>query len=149
MANKEEKIAEKIEQAIADGQRDLVKDLRRQLGEHLAAGAEKCGNCGHDVVGMLKTIAYYDEAKGIDVPPVYEVGCVICPPHYVEAENGVPGKLDGVETTVKRRSYSARATTPEQAVANWNAGKYIEDTRFGVNVRPEEAQRLELMAVPE
>lgn len=146
MANKEETLNTKIAAALEQGKIDAVKKHRAELGEHLAAGAEKCKNCGYDPVGMLKTPGYYDEAKGVDVPPVYEVGCIFCPPVYVSVtEGGVKAKLDGKAANVKRRSLSARGTTPEAAVANWNAGRMVEDTRFGVNVSPDEARRLEML----
>lgn len=140
-------IQKKIDAAREDeGKVAFVKDLRRQLGEHLAEGTDHCKNCGHEVVGMLKTPAYFDSRQGIEVPAVWEIGCVICPPIYVKSDRdfAAAGKLDGKKGKFVRRSYSARGTSIERARENWNNGVYVEDTKFGLNVRPDEHKRLEL-----
>lgn len=145
------KIQEKIDEARLDeGKVAFVKDLRRQLGEHLAEGTDNCKNCGHEVVGMLKTPSYFDSRQGIQVPPVYEVGCVICPPVYVKSDRdfAAPGKLDGKKGKFIRRSYSARGTSIERARENWNNGVFVEDAKFGLNIAPHEHKRLELDPAP-
>lgn len=140
---KTETIEKKLAEALDEGKIDAVKKHRKELGEALASGANACERCGYDPIGMLKTPGYYDESKGIDVAPVYEVGCIFCPPYYVEHETGQERTLDGKKAKVRRRSFSARANTPEEAVKNWNAGKYVEDLRFGINTSPEEERRLQ------
>jgi hypothetical protein len=105
-------------------------------------GAKACPNCGENPIAMLKTPSYYDNVRGVEVPPVYEVGCGYCLPYYIEHETGEERMLDGKKAKVRRRSYSARATTPVGAVENWNAGKMVEDTRFGINTSPDEEKRL-------
>jgi len=145
------KMQEEIDEALLDESKvEFVKKIRKDLGEHLAEGTDKCKNCGHEVVGMLKTPTYFDSRVGIQVPAVWEVGCVICPPVYVasDREFAAPAKLDGKKTKVVRRSYSARGTSIEEARDNWNAGNFVEDTKFGLNVRAEEKNRLELLPVP-
>lgn len=138
------KLQEQIAEALNDGSKtEFVKDLRRQLGEHLAQGAKKCPNCGYDPVGMLKTPGYFDARNQVDMPPVYEVGCVVCPPVYVKRDDGEERKLDGKKARVKRRSYSARGTSVEQAVERWNNEDFVEDTKFGLNVTPQEHARLD------
>jgi hypothetical protein len=143
--------AKKLEDVLTDREavRDdpdktkFVQDLRRQLGEALAAGAVRCENCGHDVVGILKTPAHMN--RGVEVPPLYEVGCVICPPYYIEDENGTDAELDGKKTKVMRISYSARSYgSPEAAVEKWNKGEFVKDYNFGLNVPPHEHARLKL-----
>lgn len=140
MGNTVEKLQDKIAAALDEGKLDAIKKHRRELGEHLADGAEPCQNCGYPPVGMIKTPSY--EKDGLTVPAVIEVGCVICPPFYVEAEGGEPMKLDGKAATVKRCSYSARAYSQAEAAAKWNAGEYVLDTRFGLNTTPAEEARL-------
>lgn len=142
MANVE-KIEGKLVAALEQGKLDAVKKHRQELGEALAEGSDNCRRCGYPPVGMLKTPGYYDQIRGVDVPPIYEVGCIFCPPYYVESERGEARKLDGENAKVCRRSYSARASTPEGAVANWNAGKFVEDLRFGVNTTSDEEKRLQ------
>jgi hypothetical protein len=134
------KLQNEIKNALDEGQIEAIKKLRRELGEHLAAGANPCPNCGYDPVGMIKTPSY--EKDGLTVPAVIEVGCVICPPFYVEAEGGAEKTLDGKPATVKRRSYSARAYSQAEAAAKWNAQEFVEDLRFGLNTTPEEEARL-------
>jgi hypothetical protein len=119
---------------------EQIKKIRQDLGEHLAKGANDCENCGYPVVGMIKTPSYMKD--GLEVPPVYEIGCVICPPFYVASDEGEERNLDGKKAKVKRRSYSARAYSLDQAVEKWNAGDFVEDTRFGLNTTPDEEKRL-------
>lgn len=122
---------------------EFVKKTRAQLGEHLAAGADKCKNCGHEVVGMLKTPAYFDTRNGVDMPAVWEIGCVVCPPVYVTSDKGTEVKLDGKKATVARRSYSARGTSIEQARENWNTGNFVEDTKLDLNMPEKERARVD------
>jgi hypothetical protein len=78
---------------------------------------------------MIKTPAYF--ANGVEVPAVYEVGCVFCPPYVVPNEDrGVVLMVKGEPQKVLRRSYSARATDPAEAVRKWNDGEWVEDTLF-------------------
>lgn len=145
------KLQEKIAAALGDESKvKFVKDLQKQLGEHLAEGSDRCKNCGHEVVGMLKTPSYWDARNSVQMPAVYEVGCVVCPPIYVKSDKdfAVDAKLDGKKAKVVRRSYSARGTSIEQARENWNAGNFVEDTKFGLNVIPDEHKRLELEPAP-
>ena len=112
--------------------RDAIKAvtaLNTELGEYLIQGAENC-DCGAVPMGMLKTPAYYDQAKGLDVPAVWEVGCVYCPPFLVEREDGKALIIEGQTKVVKRRSLSARAITPQEAVRKWNAKQCVEDFYF-------------------
>jgi predicted Zn-ribbon and HTH transcriptional regulator len=148
---KASRMLEKIDEAVVAAgsdpkKQEHVRNLRKQLGEHLADGADKCKNCGYEVVGMLKTPSYYDARNDVQMPAVWEVGCVICPPVYVESDRGVDAKLDGKKKKVVRRSYSARGTSIEQARDKWNNGEFVEDTKFGLNVAPGERARLELLA---
>jgi hypothetical protein len=80
-----------------------VKALQAELSDFYSAGANPCPNCGLSVFGM-------------DRGTVYEVGCTKCDPKPVERD----GKT-------LRRSASAQGRTPQQAVENWNAGKWLED----------------------
>lgn len=107
-----------------------ITALTNELGEYVIQGAEKCDDCGAVPMGMLKTPAYYDQAKGLDVPAVWEVGCVYCPPFLVEREDGKALIIEGETKTVKRRSLSARAITPQEAVRKWNAKEWVEDFYF-------------------
>lgn len=144
---KAEKLQEQIDKALKD-EKDaaFVKKVRKDLGEHLAAGADRCPNCGHEVVGMLKTPSYFDPRAGVQIPAVYEIGCVICPPYYVKSDRDFArsGKLNGTKGKFVRRSYSARGTSIEQARENWNSGNFVEDTKFGLNVPQAEHAKLEL-----
>ena len=106
-----------------------IKALNQELGEYVIQGAENC-DCGAVPMGMLKTPAYYDQAKGLDVPAVWEVGCVFCPPFLVEREDGKALIIEGQTKVVKRRSLSARAITPQEAVRKWNAKEWVEDFQF-------------------
>jgi hypothetical protein len=107
---------------------DKIKTLSRELDDFLVSGANDCGNCGHKPMGMLKTPAYED--RGVEYPAVLEVGCVHCPPVIVERANGKALIIDGEVKTVKRRSYSARATSQAEAVRKWNAQEFVEDFLF-------------------
>lgn len=106
-----------------------VKTLSAELGEYLVQGVEPC-ECGKIPMGMLKTPGYYDHAKGLDVPAVWEIGCVYCAPFLVEREDGKALLIEGKRTMVKRRSFSARALTPEEAVRKWNEKEWVEDFYF-------------------
>lgn len=110
-------------------QGNKVKTFSKELDAYVSKGATDC-QCGNHPMGMLKTPAYYDQARGVDVPAVWEVGCVYCPPYLVEREVGQKLKVDGKMKTVMRRSVGARATTPTEAVRKWNEGEWVEDTRF-------------------
>lgn len=149
---KAEKLHEQIDKALRD-EKDAayVKKVRKDLGEHLAEGTDRCKNCKNEVVGMLKTPSYFDPRQGIQVPAVWEVGCVICPPYYAKSDKDFakPGKLNGTKGKFVRRSYSARGTSIEQARDNWNAGNFVEDTKFGLNVPIHEHVKLELDPEPE
>lgn len=104
-----------------------VKTLTKELGEYLIQGADEC-ECKAVPMGMLKTPGYHN--KGLDVPPVWEVGCVHCAPFLVEREDGNSLVIDGVTKKVKRRSFSARAYTPAEAVRKWNEKEWVEDLDF-------------------
>jgi hypothetical protein len=106
---------------------DKVHALGDQFSAAISAGAEICAECQAAPMGMLKTPSYFN--AGLEVPPVYEVGCVFCAPVLVPNEaRGAALKIDGETRRVLRRSYSARANTPAEAVRKWNAGEYVEDT---------------------
>jgi hypothetical protein len=116
-----------------------IRDLQVQLQDSLADGATACPDgADHRVIGMLKTPAHYDNITGMDVPDLYEVGCVVCPPVLVPFDEtkhraGVdhPSDTDkkGAARKVVRWSHSARDFSPEEAVKNWNDGKWIIDTK--------------------
>ena len=106
-----------------------VRDLGQQLSGAISAGATPCGNCQAAPIGMLKTPAYFNQ--GVEVPAMFEVGCVFCAPFLVANElRGGRLLIDGESKRVVRRSYSARATDPVEAVRKWNAGEWVEDTFF-------------------
>jgi hypothetical protein len=108
---------------------DKVKKIGAELSSAIAEGAEVCKQCSQPPMGMLKTPSYYNQ--GVEVPPVFEVGCVFCPPIVVENSiRGVAMKIDGNVRKVLRRSVSARANTPADAVRKWNASEFVEDTLF-------------------
>lgn len=97
-----------------------IREMQVQLQDSLSEGANACPDGkDHRVIGMLKRPAYYDGRLEMDVPAQYEVGCIHCPPVLVER--------DGVK---KRWSHSARGATPEEAVKNWNSGKWVEDSQL-------------------
>jgi len=117
-----------------------ITKLGQELDQFISQGAEPCANpraqvnaagemetksCGERPMGMLKTPAY--ERDGIEVPAVWEVGCIHCAPYLVEHENGTAVLLEGEVKKVKRRSFSARANSPAEAVKKWNAGELVED----------------------
>lgn len=137
---KVETIQTKITKALDEGKLEAIKKHRTELGEHLAAGAKDCPNCGYPPVGMVKTPSY--EKDGLEVPSVIEIGCIVCPPYYVEDDSGVETVLDGKKAKVKRRSYSARAYSQEQAAEKWNKQDFVLDTRFGLNTTPDEENRI-------
>jgi hypothetical protein len=107
----------------------VVKALTKELDEFVTQGTDKC-DCDNPPMGMLKTPGYYDPAKGVDVPPVWEVGCTFCAPVLVPREDGKALVIEGETQKMKRRSRSARATTPEEAVRKWNAKEWVEDFYF-------------------
>jgi hypothetical protein len=108
---------------------EKVKGLNQELSAVISEGAELCETCGNAPMGMLKTPAYF--SGGLEVPAVYEVGCVYCAPYVVDhAERGVSLVIDGETRKVLRRSYSARSTDPAEAVRKWNDGEWVEDTLF-------------------
>jgi hypothetical protein len=92
--------AEKKPAAVVRDHAERVKELQVELSLCYTRGADPCPKCGNYPHGMDRNGS------------VYEVGCLVCPPEL----------RDG-----KRRSYSAQGRTPEKAVANWNAGVYVED----------------------
>lgn len=94
------------------------RELSRELDAAISDGANAC-ECGNHPMGMIKTPAYYDQQRGVDIPAVFEVGCVFCSPVLVETEAGP-----------RRRSYSARAITAAEAVRKWNAGEWVEDSQI-------------------
>jgi hypothetical protein len=117
-----------------------IREATVALQDSLAKGAKACpdgtADNPHRVVGMLKTPAHYDSASGMEIPDVYEVGCIVCPPVLVpfdEAEHkfGVdhPSEKDktGNARKVVRWSHSARGFSPKEAVENWNGGKWVAD----------------------
>lgn len=113
---------------------DKLVGLQQEFSDSIAAGAKAC-ECGNDTyapMGMLKTPARTE--RGVDYPAVYEVGCAHCPPVIVESENGYDAVIGGKKMKVVRRSVSARATTPEDAVKNWNNKKFVEDNLFDRNI---------------
>lgn len=77
-----------------------VQEARQGLMSALAVGANDCPKDKSAAVGMLKRPAYQD-SDGIDQPPVYEVGCPVCP-------------------------LRSRGNTPKDAVAKWNAKEYVK-----------------------
>ena len=121
----------------------MVAKVQGDMGKQYAPkNAKACPNCGQQPIGMLKTPAHTN--RGVDIPEVIEVGCIFCPPFYVKSEkNGVDGTLDGKKGKYARKSYSARANSLEDATKKWNEGNLLEDTEFGLNVRPEEHARFQ------
>jgi hypothetical protein len=126
-----------------------AKELVRELDAYVSRGAKPCAAerlfpvvdedgaetggvemrpCNTPPMGMLKTPAH--TSNGMDLPNVWEVGCVYCDPFLVEREDGTPLVVDGKVVKVKRRSYSARGFSPEEAVKKWNAGEWVEDFYF-------------------
>lgn len=92
------------------------RDLANAISEFISDGAKAC-KCGAAPMGMLKTPAFED-SKGFHAA-VYEVGCVVCPQHLVQREDGLEIEIvtklsDGSEQSAiakyKRLSYSARGT---------------------------------------
>jgi len=116
-------------QAATQTAAKAVSALNTELGEYIVRGANPC-ECKATPLGMLKTPGYFDQAKGVDVPAVWEVGCVYCNPVLVERDDGKALIIDDATKTVKRRSFSARATTPEEAVRKWNEKQWVEDFYF-------------------
>lgn len=112
---------------------DKIKELQGQLGALIAEGANPCKKCGNAVMGMIKTPSYMN--RGVRMPTVFEIGCVICSPILVEREGGEEMATfdqtgEPVTAKVMRLSYSARAVSVEEATENWNGGVFVEDTRF-------------------
>jgi hypothetical protein len=89
---------------VARRKAEKVKELQAELSAYYAKGAKACPKCKNAPHGMDRNGS------------VYEVGCLVCPPFKAQT--------DGKDV---RRSYSAHGRTPEKAVANWNAGVYLED----------------------
>ncbi|MFN6965234.1 MAG: hypothetical protein ACK4S4_15920 [Pyrinomonadaceae bacterium] len=120
---------------------NIRTQLNEKNGRDMCPGAEPCPRCEILPVGMVKTPSYIKD--GVELPTLYEVGCVVCPPYLIEAEGGVEVKLDGKAATVKRRSFSARAYgSPEAAVEKWNAGDFVEDTHIDRNMPKSELARI-------
>lgn len=91
-----------------------IKTARATLAQIYAAGANLCPKCNRPPVGMLRRPQYTD--RGQTIPDLFEVGCATCRPVLVMT-NGNP----------RRRLCAAQGPTPEQAVENWNAQKWVED----------------------
>lgn len=102
----------------ADAFAKAIKDLRIEQSACISAGAKAC-DCGKEPMGMIKSPAYFDSGQGMERPPIYEVGCIFCPQYLVD--------VDGEK---RRRSVAARGFSPEDAVAKWNAGDWVVDTKF-------------------
>lgn len=75
---------------------DKVKTLQAEMSARIANGAKACEVCENSAHGMEQQVAIKGHAA-----TMYEVGCLTCP---------------------DRR---AQGFTPEQAVGNWNDGKFI------------------------
>lgn len=103
--------------------------LGDELSALLSSGSTNCEVCDRAPMGMLKRPGYTDN-DGTAHAPIYEVGCIYCPPVIVDHEEGLDVTLDGANRKVKRRSYSARGNTPEQAVERWNAGQHVVDNQI-------------------
>lgn len=122
------------EKLVAD-----IEDAQTALQDELAKGAKACPDGkDHRVVGMLKTPAHYDSASGMDIPDVYEVGCIVCPPvlipfdeaaHRAGADHPTETDKKGEAKKVVRWSHSARGFSPKDAIDNWNSGKWVTDTK--------------------
>lgn len=108
-----------------DTAKEKLSTLYKELSAYVSNGAEPCKNCGQPPMGMLKTPAH--QHNGIDLPDTWEVGCVFCAPFLVERPDGKAIRVEGNTVNVKRRSYSARAFSPESTVKRWNAGEFVED----------------------
>src|SRR5262245_12716425 len=79
-----------------------LRDLARELSAAISSGANPCQTCDRPPLGMLKTPAYFN--GGIEVPAVYEVGCIFCPPQLVvNEERGVALIIEGKPQKVLRR----------------------------------------------
>lgn len=127
-----------------------IRELTVQLQDTLSEGANACPDgADHRVIGMLKTPTHWNHIYQMQMPDLYEVGCLTCPAVLVEREGGtvveraggkklkverdIDGKMKEVEVIgfrLKRWSHSARGTTPEEAVQNWNSGKWLEDAKL-------------------
>lgn len=73
-----------------------VKSLQAELSSVLSKGAVKCKDCGNAPIGM-------EQQAGLSgrVVTLYEVGCSVC------------------------RDRRAQGFSPEEAVNNWNARKFL------------------------
>lgn len=102
-------------------------ELQREFHDARLIGADACPDGeDHKVWVMLKTPGHWNSQYQMQMPDLYEVGCITCPAVLVERENGT--ELNGKK--VRRWSHSARGTTPEEAVKNWNSGKWVEDAQI-------------------
>lgn len=116
-----------------------IRDLQVQLQDELSKGAKPCPDgADHRVIGMLKRPTYYDSDRDMQMPEIWEVGCIVCPPVLVEDSDGT--ELNGKK--VKRWSHSARGATPKEAVEKWNAGKWLKDAKIALNVPSQEIFKL-------
>ena len=77
-----------------------IKRLSNQLSSYLSNGAKPC-DCGGIVHGMLRREIPVDGLK----MRIYEVGCLSC--------------------SISDKPKAAWGQSPQEAVSNWNAGKYI------------------------
>jgi hypothetical protein len=92
-----------------------IKGLMQSLNDLLSAGANPCPACGVLPHGCCKTPA---TVRGKTIAaPIYEVGCLGCPPLEEETDLG---------TRVTERR--AQSYSPETAVLLWNAGQYLPGT---------------------
>jgi len=91
-----------------------LRDKQSELSAILSQGARPC-ECGKSPMGILKT-PFFEKSNGETIGPVYEVGCVFCPPY-----------LEGPEGREHRVSISSRGRSPEIAVERWNARDFVKD----------------------
>lgn len=127
--------AHDLTQRQIDAHKAKRDTLYTELSDALSKGANpcECGNKQYAPMGMVKTPAYID--RGVEMPAIYEVGCIHCSSYLVESKDGYNVVFgDGKKGKYKRRSFSARAFTIKDAVANWNAGKWVEDNLFDRNL---------------
>lgn len=82
----------------AENRHARIKELRQEMSDSIAAGANPCPKCGTAPHGMLKT-PETDKA-----PEQFEIGCIPC---------------DGPDAP------AARGWSIEQAVDRWNRGEFV------------------------